>query len=174
MSENGKSQNTLHEKMDLEKITRIVLIAGILLTSSFILYDLLKPKEEYILFSIENTEGKIEDFPTEINVGQDVGFRFYIANRHLDEINITVSVHKGNNETVVSRTEGFQNSTIVKNYSLIIPANTEYSSEIINVTFDSAGENMITGLQLNMLNTTTGEYDYLEGYVVYLRVKVLE
>ena len=161
------------ENEKLEKITRAILLIGIILTSSFIIYDLLRPKEQYILFSLENKYGRLENYPTNISVGEPVEYKFFIINRMNEDINVSVTVHKGDNNTVVSRVKGFENSTILDNITLFIKKDENYTSDIISVVFDEAGENMITGVQLNLYNGTTQRYEYLEGYVVYLRLGVL-
>lgn len=170
--ENSEPEDQQQENESLEKITRAILIIGIILTSSFIIYDLLRPKEQYILFSLENKDGKLENYPTNVSVGEPVEYRFFIINKMNEDINVSVTVHKGDNSTRVSRINGFENSTIVDNITLFIKKDQNYSSDIISVTFDQPGDNMITGVQLNLYNATTNKYEYLEGYVVYLRLKV--
>jgi uncharacterized membrane protein len=165
-------ENREEEHENLEKITRAILLIGIILTSSFILYDILRPREQYILFSLENRDGKLENYPTNISVGVPVEYRFFIINKMNEDINVSVTVHKGDNSTAVSRIKGFENSTIVDNITLFIKKDQNYSSDIISVTFDQPGDNMITGVQLNLYNETTNKYEYIEGYVVYLRLKV--
>ncbi len=160
------------EQENLEKITRAILIIGIILTSSFIIYDLIRPKEQYILFSLENKDGKLENYPTNVSIGTPVEYRFFIINKRNEDINVSVTVHKGDNSTVVSRIKGFENSMIVDNITLFIKKEQNYSSDIISVTFDKPGDNMITGVQLNLYNATTNKFEYIEGYVVYLRLKV--
>jgi uncharacterized membrane protein len=170
----SESPEILDENEKLSKITKIVLIFGIVLTTSFIMYDLLRPKEPYILFSLENEEGNLGDYTNNVTIGTPVQFKINVTNRMDTDINVSITIHKGDNSTSVSRTGGFQNSTLVSNISLEIKKDEQYSSDLIEVVFDEAGSNMITGAQLNLFNETTQEYEYMEGYVVYLRVNVHE
>lgn len=60
--------------INLERATRIVLIIAIIIVSGFIVYNLVRPKEEFVQFSILNDHLIMGNYPTQIQAGESVGF----------------------------------------------------------------------------------------------------
>lgn len=139
------------EKLQIERkqkqFTRIVGISifiGIIIVTGFIIYYLLTPEPGFVVFGILNSEGKAEDYPTEAGVGENVFFYTTVDNYLNRDFTFRVEILRGDNDTILSLTEPAKNAESYYNTTEItIKQNERWISDMLNVSFISAGSNQI-------------------------------
>lgn len=72
------SPNSPSDPTSLTHLTRVVLIASIIIVTGFIGYNLLRPEEEFVQFSLLNDELIMGNYPTSVPVGVNLSFYLQI------------------------------------------------------------------------------------------------
>ena len=156
---------------NLVQITRVVLIIGILLTTTFILFNLFKPEDQNLLFALENEHQELGNYPTSCAPGENVTFHYYIQNEENRDYHLKIAIFQGDNDTIISEETGATNVTYLWNETITVKAHQDYRNQT-TVVFAEQGENQIVGVELYTLNDDTQEYEYLQGYTLFLRINV--
>jgi len=82
--------------LTLEKITKIVLIAGIIIISGAMIYTFTKTEEPDLLFFILNENQELKDYQTNSTVGENVSVYAMIENHLGKTEDFSVRVYRGN------------------------------------------------------------------------------
>jgi len=155
---------------NLVKITRIILLIGIILTSGFIIYEIIKIEPSYYTFGLLNSDGNAGDYPTQAKKNENI--TLYVTVGNFLDTNFSFSIHllKGNQSTRING-ETESNGTLVKK----LPKNTiehgdEWTSEAQNISFSKTGLNHTIIFELWKIETTS-EFFY---DILVIRLNVTE
>lgn len=156
------------ERFEFDKLIKLLLIFGIIIVSSFILYHILKPKSGYISFGILNSEMSADDYPTNASVGENVSFYIFIGNHLNRELNFRLEILKGDDNTYLVLNQP-TNGTSYLNISSNILDGLDWISDLINVSFSETGINRLIIAELWTINV-----DYTEKFYnsLYLRLNI--
>ena len=158
--------------LTLEKITKIVLIAGIILISGAMIYTFTKPEEPDVLFFILNENQELKDFPTNSSVGENVSIYAFIENHLGYTENFSVRVYRGNTDISINDSIGVSenvNATYLYNYTFTLENEQSMISDMINVSFFETGLNSLI-IEL-WINTDNG-WEYYPNYILFLRISI--
>ncbi len=173
MSENSENFDW-KSGLTLEKITKIVLIAGIIVISGAMVYTFTKPEEQDILFFILNDQKELKDYPTNSTVNENVSVYAFIENHLGYTENFSVRVYRGNSNITINDSVGVSenvNATYLFNYTYTLENEESIVSEMINVSFSEAGPNQLIIIEL-WINTDNG-WEYYPGYILFLRLLII-
>jgi uncharacterized membrane protein len=164
--------NTPSEKapINLERATRIVLIIAIIIVSSSIVYNLVRPKEEFVQFSILNDQLIMGNYPTHVKVGESVGFYIQVENYYRTAQDFQISLYRGNSTSSMEPVEGVKNATHLQDYTENVVAEGKWLTPLLNVTFSEVGPEQFVAVEL--WQKIEGEWHYLPNYIVFLRLNV--
>ncbi len=159
--------------LTLEKITKIVLIAGIIIISGAMIYSFTKPEEQDVLFFILNENQELKDFPTNSTVGENVSIYALIENHLGYTENFSVRVYRGNADISINDSIGVSeniNAAYLYNYTYTLENEQSMISDMINVSFYETGINqsIIIELWINEDNA----WGYYPGYILFLRLSI--
>jgi uncharacterized membrane protein len=105
MSEITKKNNKKDSKISnrhFEVLLKISLIIGIIIVSGFIIYYLLTPEPDYVIFGILNENQEAENYPTDASINETISFYLTVDNSLDREFRFKFEIKKGNNDTVLS------------------------------------------------------------------------
>lgn len=159
----------------LENITRVILLICILFVSGAIIYVSTRPKETDIFFFLLNEDKLMQDYPTEVNVGEPVILFTYIENLSGISKIFQVRVYCTPDSTMINSSIGVSN---------LIEADYQYNqtSELEN------GETWISNpmqLIFNEMNSQkiiifelwqyeNNNWEYIPDYLLTLRIAINE
>ena len=153
--------------LTLEKITKIVLIAGIIIISGAMIYAFTKTEEPDVLFFVLNENQELKDFQTNSTVGENVSVYAFIENHLGYSENFSVRVYRGNANLSVNVSIGVSenvNAAYLFNYTYTIEHEQTKISDMINVPFYEAGLNQTILLEL-WINADNG-WEYIPNYIL--------
>jgi uncharacterized membrane protein len=154
---------------NMEYTTRAILILGILIVSGFIIYDVTKPSEEYVLFSVLNQDMELGDYPSHLIVGQKINFYFYVENHLAETTEFNVKIYIGNSSSSINPKLGISNAQFLGNYSKMVVEGENWTSSQIEYQFQTTGSQFI-GLEL--WQNQNDEWTYVENHTLMLRINV--
>jgi uncharacterized membrane protein len=157
-----------HE-LNLEKTTRVILIVGIIIVSSFIIYDITRPNEQFVLFSVLNQDEQLGNYPTQLHIGESITFYFYIENHLQRTAEFNVRMYLGNETSIILPTTGIANASLIGNYTQTLENNNNWTTNALSYTFDQVGVQFI-GLEL--YEKSTNGWQYFENYTLFLRLNI--
>jgi uncharacterized membrane protein len=153
MSKINEDINLKRNYKYFDKLLRIFLIIGIIIISSFIVFNLNNLEPGYTTFGILNSQKKAGDYPKSINVSENVTFYITIGNYLQRDFTFQIEILKGDNDTILSSTEPSVNSKSYLNVSIFrLLNNQNWISEELNVSFASIGTNRIIIVELWEVN----------------------
>ncbi len=127
--------------LEFDKLLKILLIIGIVVISGFILYYVLNPAPGFISFGVLNSEMKLDDYPTELSVGENASFYVIVENQLNREFTFRLEILKGDNETIKSSL-GSEHATSYLNITNVkINHGVRWISDMLNVSFSVPGVN---------------------------------
>ncbi|TFG21795.1 MAG: DUF1616 domain-containing protein [Promethearchaeota archaeon] len=153
----------IQEKLDFDKLLKLLLIFGIILTTGFILYHILKPKSGYITFGILNSDMSADDYPTNTLVGENISFYIFIGNHLNRELNFRLDVLIGDNNTYLALNHPTNGSSYLNITSNILNG-VDWISNLINVSFSEPGINRLIIAELWIINADLTEKFYNSLY----------
>ncbi len=158
--------------LTLEKMTKIVLIVGIIIISGAMIYTFTKPEEQDVLFFILNENQELKDFPTNSSVGENVSIHALIENHLGYTENFLVRVYRGNTDISINKSIGVSenvNADYLYNYTYTLENEQSLISDMINVTFFETGLNSLI-IEL-WINSDNG-WEYYPNYILFLRISI--
>lgn len=172
MSEQKKKKVDIESeksKKQFEKIVRVCLLAGIIITTGFIIYYILLPQQGYITFGILNENKEAENYPTNASMGEDIDFYTTVANYLGSDFTFCLKIYKGDNNTKLSSSgsrDAVLNQTTAK---VTIQNNEKWESEKLTLSFYQIGSNQTIIVELwQFVDETTNQfYD-----IVWLRMNI--
>ena len=166
-SENPKIKR-IQEKLEFDKLLKLLLIFGLIIVSGFILYHTLKPKSGYITFGILNSDMSADNYPSNASIGENIPFYIFIGNHLNRELNFRLDILIGDNNTYLALNQPTNGSSYLNITSNILNG-VDWISNLINVSFSESGINRLIIAELWMINADLTEkfYDSL-----YLRLNV--
>jgi uncharacterized membrane protein len=168
MSTENSTINRAEGKKNLVKITKIILIVGIILTSFFIIYEILNVEPGFVTLGVLNSEKKAENYPTEVSVGEEFTLFISVGNNLATNYTFSVHVFTGDQNTQVSKTTGSNGTLKEKLSSVTLQPGEEWISNAQKITFYSPGENSMVIFELwKIENSKETFYD-----VVFIRLNV--
>ena len=159
--------------LTLEKITKIVLIAGIIIISGAMIYTFTKPEEQDVIFFILNENQELKDFQTNSTVGENVSIYALIENYLGYTEEFSVRVYRGNANLSTNVSIGVSeniNAVYLFNYTYTIEHEQSKISDLINVPFHEAGLNQTILLEL-WINTDNG-WEYYPNYILTQHMEI--
>jgi uncharacterized membrane protein len=159
------------EDRSLEKPTRAILLIGIIIVSSFIIYDLTRPKEKFVLFSVLNQDKQLGNYTSELKVNESIAFFFYVENHLQQGTDFSVRIYLGNEYSKIIPKTGVYNGTSIANYTTTskLENNANWTSSQIIYKFTQSG---IQFIGLELWKKTDNNWQYCENYTLFLRVNV--
>ncbi|WP_371803244.1 DUF1616 domain-containing protein [Candidatus Lokiarchaeum ossiferum] len=159
--------------LSLNKITRIVLLVGIIVVSGAMVYTLTRPEEEDVLFFILNEDQVMKDYPVNASVNQNVSVHAFVENHLQRSAEFAVRVYRGNSNLTHNISIGVEHNsyaTYLFNYTKILENEVSWITPKINVSFPIAGPDQQVILEL-WVNTDFG-WRFLPEYITFLRIEV--
>lgn len=159
--------------LSLNKMTRIVLLVGIIVVSGAMVYTLTRPEEEDVLFFILNEDQVMKDFPVNASVNEPVSVHAFVENHLQRTAEFSVRIYRGNTNLTHNISIGVENNpnaTYLFNQTKMLENEASWITPMINVTFPFAGLDQQIVLEL-WINTDFG-WRYLAEYIIYLRIRV--
>ncbi|QEE15724.1 DUF1616 domain-containing protein [Promethearchaeum syntrophicum] len=159
--------------LTLEKITKIVLIAGIIVVSGAMIYTFTKTEEPDLLFFLLNENQEMKDFQTNSTVGENVSIYTFIENQLGYTENFSVRVYRGNSNISINRSIGVSeniNASYLFNYTYTLENEQSIISDMIDVSFIEAGLNQ--SIILELWTFTENGWDYFPEYILIQRFAV--
>lgn len=159
--------------LTLEKITKIVLIAGIIVISGAMIYTFTKPEEQDVLFFILNENQELKDFQTNSTVGENVSVYVLIENHLGYTEDFAVRVYRGNSNISTNISIGVSenvNAVYLYNHTYTLKNEKSMISDMINVSFYETGLNQSIIIEL-WINTENG-WEYIPNYILIQRLSI--
>ncbi|MBA7580777.1 hypothetical protein ES708_22671 [subsurface metagenome] len=159
--------------LTLEKITKIVLIAGIIVISGAMIYTFTKPEEPDLLFFISNENQELKDYQTNSTVGENVSVYAMIENHLGYTEDFSVRVYRGNSNISINVSIGVSenvNAAYLYNYTYTLENEQSMISEMINVPFYEAGLNQTILLELWI--NTDNRWQYYPDYILIQNLSI--
>ena len=156
--------------LTLDKITKIVLITGIIIISGAMIYTFTKTEEPDLLFFILNENQELKDYQTNSTVGENVSVYAMIENHLGQTENFSVRVYRGNANISSNVSIGVSeniNATYLYNYTYVLENEQSMISDVINVSFSETGLNKLI-IEL-WINTDNG-WEYIPEYILTLGI----
>ncbi|MHA1473573.1 MAG: DUF1616 domain-containing protein [Promethearchaeota archaeon] len=160
--------------LTLEKITKIVLIAGIIVISGAMIYTFTKTEEPDLLFFILNENQELKDYQTNSTVGENVSVYAMIENHLGQTENFSVRVYRGNANISINVSIGVSenvNAAYLYNYTYTLKNEQSMISDMINVPFYEAGLNQTILLEL-WIYTDNG-WEYYPNYILKQNLSIV-
>jgi uncharacterized membrane protein len=162
MKSKEPEEANLKSKLDFQKFITLLLIFGLIIVSSFIIYNIIKPKSGYITFGILNSE-KSAQFQKECLVGENVSLYVFIGNHLNQELNFRLEILKGDNNTYLALNQPTNGSSLLNITSHILNG-LDWISNLINVSFTEQGTNKLIIAELWLIKADSTEYFYNSLY----------
>ena len=159
--------------LTLEKITKIVLIAGIIVISGAMIYTFTKPEEPDLLFFILNENQELKDFQTNSTVGENVSVYAMIENHLGYTEDFAVRVYRGNSNISTNVSIGVSenvNAAYLYNYTYTLENEQSIISDMINVSFYETGPDQKIILEL-WINSDNG-WEYIPNYILIQKLSI--
>lgn len=158
---------------DLEVITRVILIFGILFVSGGIIYVSTRPEEPDLFFFLLNENQVMRDYPTNTTVGEAVKFYVFIENLLGTSEKFAVRIYNTTEEYWINSTIGVSESNEVSyNFNQTVELNhkEEWISNSMELFFHEPGSNQVIILELWQFSVTG--WRYIPDFLLTLRISV--
>lgn len=166
----SKVSSDRNSSKNLVKITRIILLIGIILTSCFIIYEIINVEPGYITLGLLNSEGNAEDYPTTAKVGESVSFYVTVQNFMKKNFTFQLEISKGNNQTILNSTGSFNAKSYFNTTEVTLIHSEFWISEMLNVSFSQPGANQSIIVELWEI-PNGGVRKFFE--ITYIRLHIL-
>lgn len=172
MVENSdKIDNNLDREQNLERLTRVILISSIIIVSGFIAFNIFKPEEEFVQFSLLNDQFEMGNYQTQIQVGHNVTIYFQVQHFYRDNTEYMVKIYQGDQNSTINPSTGVHNATLIQNYTNTLKLNETWLSEPVQVQFNGVGFNQSILLELWQKNDNNN-WEFLPTYILTHRLNV--
>lgn len=162
-----------NENQQIEKIVKVILIAGIIILVPFILFTSNRRDPPHFIFGYLNENKKMGDYPTEAQIGVDIILHFFVSSFWSETTDIQVRHIVGKNTTTSLTSKGSLNGTSIKNFSYIIDVSERWESEPVITSFVEvlgSNEHYLIIFEL-WINQDSG-WVFLENQIVYNRLNI--
>lgn len=172
--ENIKEENSLNnsnqERKNLVKITRIILLIGIILTSCFIIFEIIKVEPGYYTYGLLNSDGYAHDYPTQVKKSKNITLYATVGNYLKTDFSFSIHILKGNSNTWINKDSGSNGTLIRKLPNITLQHGNEWISDAQNISFSIIGLNKVIIFELWKIENN------LEIYVdvLFIRLNVTE
>ncbi len=150
------------------KILTVCLIVGILIITGFIIFYAINPENPYHVYTILNEDKRMEAYPINASVGEDIYFYVGLGNYLEENLIFTIRISKGDNTTILTpfgTLNGIYNYTAA---NFILSHERIWISNQLNMSFYETGKRIIIA-ELYGITAESKEFIY---NVVFLRVNV--
>ncbi len=165
---------TKDESLTWTKITRVILIVGILGVSGAIIYTLSLPEEEDLLFFLLNENQSMSDYPSNVTVNDSLTFYIYIHNMRLEDHEYQIKCYQGDlNGTIDPMQSVSNNQDFVQIASQTTDLNytQEWISNPFDIIFQEIGNDQ--RLVFELWVNRDGGWEFIPDYVLTLNIDVL-
>ena len=148
-SKNNKKLNLELSNKHFQKIVTTSLLIGIIITSGFIIYYFLIPKEGSISIGLLNENMVADDFPENLTIGENITFYISVVNNLKRDAEFKIYVLKGDNKT--NNIYHYNDSGADLNYTIsniVIENGKEWLSDPQNISFYELGDNHMVIVEL--------------------------
>jgi len=150
------------------KILTVCLIVGILVITGFIIYYAANPESPYHTYLILNEEKKMEAYPINASVGEDISFYVALGNYLEEDLIFTIRISKGDNTTILSPLGSLNANYNYTASNFILGHERIWISNQLNLSFYETGKHIIIA-ELYGITAESREFIY---NVVFLRVNI--
>jgi hypothetical protein len=167
-------EETKDKGIDFHRVTRVLLILGLIGVSSAMLYSLLNPeKEPDVIFILLNEDKQMKDYPTQANVDAAIILCAYVENMLGDGAEFSLRVYTGANITLDEYIGVINNAnaSLQQTIDFNLKHNSEWISEPISSSFSQKGENY--EIIMELWQKINGEWQYMPRYILILRIQVI-
>jgi uncharacterized membrane protein len=153
-----KGEHTISLISIRKVILIVILLTGILvmIEGYSIISENTRPK--YSELGVLGPDMKIGDYPTVLNVGDNVTLYAYVGNHEEATKNYTVLVKLGKSSSKINNTTPM-NAPIVGELNFVIQKGDNYTAPV-NIKFEEAGQNQKIVFELWVYSQTSGEIVY--------------
>jgi len=164
----------LQESLNLTKITRVILIVGILGVTGALIYTVSQPEEEDLLFFLLNENQSMGNYPTNITVNSSLTFYIYIQNMRIEDHEYLIKCYTSAANTTIDPMQSVSNNqdfdqiasqTVDLNYTM------EFISDPFDVVFQESGNDQ--RLVFELWVNRDGTWEFMPNYVLILNLDVL-
>jgi len=148
MKEKNSHNNSNQERKNLVKITRIILLIGIILTSCFIIYEIIKVEPGYYTYGLLNSDGYAQDYPTQKKINENVTLYTTVGNFLNEDFTFSIHILKGNHSTLINSESGSNGTLIRKLPNITLQHGNEWISDAQNISFSNTGQNKMIIFEL--------------------------
>jgi uncharacterized membrane protein len=150
------------------KILTVCLIVGILIITGFIIYYAANPESPYHTYLILNEDKKMEAYPINGSVGEDISFYVALGNYLEEDLIFTIRISKGDNTTILSPYGSLNAEYNYTTANFILGHEKIWISNQLNISFYETGKRIIIA-EIYGITADSREFIY---NVVFLRVNV--
>ncbi len=157
----------LNDNKHLNVLITACLIAGILISSGFTIFYLVTPEPPFHTFTILNGEKKMENYPTEASLGENISFYLGIGNYLDRKALFFVNISKGDNKTILSNSgvEHAEENITIGNINL--NNDEQWISNKMNISFYDSGLKIIIAELWEVISSTKVFLN-----IIYIRVNI--
>jgi uncharacterized membrane protein len=164
---------TENSSSNLETITRIVLVFGIIFILGGIIYQTTRPEETDLLFFLLNENQEMRNYPTNTTLENPVGFHIYLENQLNNPYDFAVRVYVCENSynidtlTTVYNTSG---AHYIENQTIQLNDKQQWISDQFEISFNEVGENQIIIVEL--WQKIGNVWLFIPDYMLIFRISV--
>lgn len=176
MQEQTSPNNNNHsnENPNLEVITRVILIFGILFVGGGILYVSTRPEDPDLFFFLLNEDLVMRDYPNNITAGESVIFHAYVENLLGDPAKFSVRVYNTSDDYWINSSIGVANSpdvTFQEEQIKEIDNSEQWITDSFEIQFFEENANQIIILELWQF--VDDDWVYIPDFLLTLRIEIL-
>jgi uncharacterized membrane protein len=166
-------RNQSNSPLNFEKSTRIILICGIVFLLGGFIYILTKPEDDDLYFFLLNENQQMRDYPTNSTIGQPIFFHVVVVNYLGIPKNFAIKVYLSSSQNEIDSSIGVHNqpnTNYLFNRTFSLNDQEKWTSDLLNVSFSSSGQNQIIIVEL--WHQFQGNWVYLDDFLLTLRISV--
>ncbi len=159
---------------DLEVITRVILIFGIIIVIGGIFYVTTRPEEQDVLFFLLNEDQVMRDYPSNVTAGEPLVIHTYIENILGDTETFAVRIYNTTNEYWINSTIGVAEDpevTYIANQTIELNNKEEWISNPFEIVLTEPNTEALIICELWQL--INGNWCYKPDFLLTFRVSVL-
>ncbi len=158
----------MEDRVNLEKLVKVILLASIAIVTGFILYQVFFTKSSaYINFGMLNENGQYGNYPNNVSVGEEFHLCYYIGNYNPEITKFSVRTYLANySVSSVTFAEGVENGNLLGVYNHTLNLNETYTSNLLTFAINQTDNYYRICFELWVLNNT--RWNYMAFSVQYI------
>ena len=156
------------------KITRVILIVGILGVSGAIIYTISQPEEEDLLFFLLNENQSMGNYPTNVSVDVPRTLYIYIQNMRLEDHEYLIKCYQSDSNGTIDPMQSVSNNqdfVQIASQSVDLNYTEEFISDPFDIIFQEPGNDQ--KLVFELWVNREGSWEFIPDYILILNIDVL-